>query len=324
MRFRKDLQVAANEALVTVSQDSIFVVPVYYFKPRCYGKLSPSFDQKGPYRGGLTSERRSLLKHRNPRPLVFQSSLCTGAQRSATRRVTVFCLSGHAGIGEIGVPSTPVPDPLPEERKRTVAVFWDLDNKPPKAVRPYDAARRLRDLASEFGLVVDMVAYANRHAFIYVPQWIREERQERKRLDVLERKGLVVAEEPYRCKFCGRMCKTNIALKKHFKQLHERERNKRLTHLNHLKGRKRKKLKEKLADKEHRYNQVAQQILVPKVGYGLATELKKAGVYVRTVEDRPQAADEALMKHIALYIHRCVIHALQSGHLSWLVSSWSH
>jgi hypothetical protein len=43
---------------------------------------------------------------------------------------------------------------------------------------------------------------------------------------------------------------------------------------------------------------------VPKKGYGLAPELKRAGVYVRTVEDRPQAADEALMKHMTVYINR--------------------
>jgi hypothetical protein len=191
-----------------------------------------------------------------------------------------------------------------EDRQRSVAVFWDLDNKPPKAVAPYKAALRLRGLASEFGLVVDMVAYANRHAFIYVPQWIREERQERKKLDELERKGLVKAEQPYRCNFCGRTCKTHLALKKHFKQLHERERNKRLNHLNHLKGNKRLKYKEKLAEKEDRYKEVARNILVPKVGYGLAAELRRAGVYVRTVEDKPQAADEALMKHMSLYIER--------------------
>jgi hypothetical protein len=199
-------------------------------------------------------------------------------------------------------------DVLQEEersrRRRSVAVFWDLDNKPPKAVRPYDAALRLRDTAAEFGNVVDMVAYANRHAFIYLPQWVREERQEKKKLDVLESKGLVKPLEPYVCNYCGRKCKTQLALKKHFKQLHERERNKRMTHLSHLKGKRRIKYKEKLADKEERYNDVARGILVPKVGYGLAGDLKRAGVFVKTVEDRPQAADEALIKHMTHYIHR--------------------
>lgn len=191
-----------------------------------------------------------------------------------------------------------------EEEKRTVGVFWDLDNKPPNGVAPYKAAIRLRDLASEFGLVVDMVAYANHHAFTYVPQWIRDERQERKRLSVMEEQGVLKPEEPYRCQYCGRRCETYLKLKKHFKQLHERERNKRVSHLNHLKGGKRQRYKEKLAVKEEKYQAIATELLVPKKGYGLAPELKRAGVYVRTVEDRPQAADEALMKHMTVYINR--------------------
>lgn len=191
-----------------------------------------------------------------------------------------------------------------EEKRRTVGVFWDLDNKPPKGVPPYKAAISLRDLASEFGLVVDMVAYANHHAFTYVPQWIRDERQERKRLNILEEQGALKPEEPYRCQYCGRKCQTYLKLKKHFKQLHERERNKRVSHLKHLKGRKKQRYKEKLADKEEKYQAIASQLIVPRKGYGLAPELKRAGVYVRTVEDRPQAADEALMKHMSVYINR--------------------
>ncbi|KAL2632369.1 hypothetical protein R1flu_017055 [Riccia fluitans] len=112
-------------------------------------------------------------------------------------------------------------------RARTVAVFWDLDNKPPNSVPPYDAALRLKKLGSEFGEVVDMVAYANKNAFTHVPARVREERQDRKLLDQLERRGLVKVEQPYVCSMCGRKCKTNYALKKHFKQLHERERQKR-------------------------------------------------------------------------------------------------
>jgi hypothetical protein len=191
-----------------------------------------------------------------------------------------------------------------EEERRTVGVFWDLDNKPPKGVAPYKAAISLRDLASEFGLVVDMVAYANHHAFTYVPQWIRDERQERKRLNILEEQGALKPEEPYRCQYCGRKCQTYLKLKKHFKQLHERERNKRVSHLNHLKGKKKQRYKEKLAEKEEKYQAIASQLVVPRHGYGLAPELKRAGVYVRTVEDRPQAADEALMKHMTVYINR--------------------
>lgn len=74
---------------------------------------------------------------------------------------------------------------------RKVAVFWDLDNKPPKQVRPYDAAMRLIDMAAGFGEVVDVAAYANRYAFSYLPYWVKEQRRERKELDKLETAGVI-------------------------------------------------------------------------------------------------------------------------------------
>ncbi|KAL2620639.1 hypothetical protein R1flu_000844 [Riccia fluitans] len=149
-----------------------------------------------------------------------------------------------------------------------------------------------------------MVAYASKNAFTHVPARVREERQDRKLLDQLERRGLVKVEQPYVCSMCGRKCKTNYALKKHFKQLHERERQKRVSYLKTLKGKKREKFVEKVTDREMRYVEAARTVIVPKVGYGLATDLKRAGVQVRTVESKPQAADEALIKHMSLYINR--------------------
>lgn len=191
-----------------------------------------------------------------------------------------------------GVPSS---SPAP---KHTISVFWDLDNKPPLSVPPYDAAIRLKDVALAFGRLVDMVAYANRHAFSHLPSWVKEQRRERKALDALEVSGIVVPDEPYVCGYCGRKCKTHVALKKHFKQLHERERNKRMSRLDSLKGKRKVKFKESLAERESRYKEAAKDVILPKVGYGLARELKRAGVWVRTVSDKPQAADEALKKHI--------------------------
>jgi hypothetical protein len=47
-----------------------------------------------------------------------------------------------------------------------------------------------------------------------------------------------------------------------------------------------------------RYRTAAREVLVPKVGYGLASELRRAGVYVRMVSDKSQAADEALKLHM--------------------------
>jgi hypothetical protein len=59
--------------------------------------------------------------------------------------------------------------------------------------------------------------------------------------------------EPYVCGYCGRKCKTNEKLKKHFRDLHERERNKRMNRMNSLKGNKRLKYKLRLTEKEERY-----------------------------------------------------------------------
>lgn len=63
--------------------------------------------------------------------------------------------------------------------------------------------------------------------------------------------------EPYVCGYCGRKCKTNEKLKKHFRELHERERNKRMNRLNSLKGGKRDKLRANLSEKEVRYVELA-------------------------------------------------------------------
>lgn len=178
-----------------------------------------------------------------------------------------------------------------------VVVLWDLDNKPPRGP-PYEAAMALKRVAQRFGHVVDMSAYANRHAFIHLPQWVVEERRERRQLDILERKGLISPSESYVCGVCGRKCKTNLDLKKHFKQLHERERQKKLNRMRSLKGKKRQRYKERFISGNEKYNEAARSLITPKVGYGLASELRRAGVFVKTVEDKPQAADWALKRQM--------------------------
>lgn len=193
-------------------------------------------------------------------------------------------------------------------RQNKVVVLWDLDNKPPRGP-PYEAAMALKKVAEKFGEVVDMSAYANRHAFIHLPQWILEERRERKNLDIMEKKGIVTPSDPYICSVCGRKCKTNLDLKKHFRQLHERERQKKLNRMKSLKGKKRQRFKERFISGNDKYNEAARSLLKPKVGYGLAGELRRAGVYVKTVEDKPQAADWALKKQMQ--------HSMSRG-IDWL------
>ncbi|KAB1220179.1 hypothetical protein CJ030_MR3G017003 [Morella rubra] len=182
-------------------------------------------------------------------------------------------------------------------KQKKVVVLWDLDNKPPRG-SPYQAAVALKQMAERFGDVIDISAYANRHAFIHLPHWVLEERRERKQIDVLERKGLVMPPDPYICGVCGRKCKTNLDLKKHFKQLHERERQKKLSRMRSLKGKKRQRYKERFVSGNHKYNEAARSLITPKVGYGLASELRRAGVFVKTVEDKPQAADWAVKRQM--------------------------
>ncbi|XP_057975039.1 uncharacterized protein LOC131162500 [Malania oleifera] len=190
-------------------------------------------------------------------------------------------------------------------KQNKVVVLWDLDNKPPRGP-PYQAAVALKQVAERFGDVISMSAYANRHAFVHLPSWVREERRERRTMDVLERKGLSMPSEPYVCGVCGRKCRTHLDLKKHFKQLHERERQKKLSRMRSLKGKKRQRFKERFITGNQKYVDAAKALVTPKVGYGLASELRRAGVFVKTVEDKPQAADWALKRQMQHSVSRGV------------------
>nr|CAD1827739.1 unnamed protein product [Ananas comosus var. bracteatus] len=61
---------------------------------------------------------------------------------------------------------------------------------------------------------------------------------------------------------------------------------------------------------DSKYDDAARQLLTPRSGYGLAAELRRAGVAVRTVEDKPQAADAALKRQMQ--------HSMARG-VDWLV-----
>ncbi|KAG6482836.1 hypothetical protein ZIOFF_059475 [Zingiber officinale] len=193
-------------------------------------------------------------------------------------------------------------------RQQTVVVLWDLDNKTPRGP-PYEAALALRRAAELFGRVLEVSAYANHHAFDHLPQWVLDQRRERRHLDVLEHKGLVEPAEPYTCGVCGRKCRTNLDLKKHFRQLHQRERQKKLDRMRSLKGKKRQRYRERFIAGNHKYEEVARSLLAPKTGYGLASELRRAGVFVKTVEDKPQAADWAIKRQMQ--------HSMSRG-IDWL------
>jgi len=71
-----------------------------------------------------------------------------------------------------------------------------------------------------------------------------------------------------------------------------------MSQIESARGSRRVKLVAKYSMKMEKYKKAASAILTPKVGYGLADELKRAGFWVQTVLDKPQAADRALQSHI--------------------------
>ncbi|KAI3522178.1 hypothetical protein L1887_11660 [Cichorium endivia] len=251
-----------------------------------------------------------------PSPLLHQLpfhpfKFTTTALRQCRRSITPSSASDHpsspASMSEIDM--VPTKDGVFTAKPKKVVILWDLDNKPPRGP-PYDAAMALKNIANHFGELVDVSAYANRHAFIHLPHWVVEQRRDQRRLDILERKGVATPSEPYVCGVCGRKCKTNLDLKKHFKQLHTREREKKLNRMKSLKGKKRQRFKERFITGNHKYTEAARTLVTPKIGYGLASELRRAGVFVKTVEDKPQAADWALKRQMQ--------HSMSRG-IDWLV-----
>ncbi|KAK6262970.1 hypothetical protein QUC31_008786 [Theobroma cacao] len=202
------------------------------------------------------------------------------------------------GFDSLNSTSTSTSTLASKTAQNRVAIFWDLDNKPPNSFPPFEAAVKLKTAASSFGVVRSMVAYANHHAFSYVPKVVREQRKERKLLNQLENKGVIKSVEPYFCRVCGRRFYTNEKLINHFKQIHEREHQKRLNQIESARGSRRVKLVAKYSMKMEKYRNAASDVLTPKVGYGLADELKRAGFWIGTVSNKPQAADVALRDHI--------------------------
>ncbi|OWM88402.1 hypothetical protein CDL15_Pgr003814 [Punica granatum] len=228
---------------------------------------------------------------------------------SFPRHGNCFNLNSRIGIADFTRPcyytrgscyssSEPRSASTQKPNRANVAVFWDLDNKPPNSFPPFEAATKLKAASSSFGYVRHMVAYANSHSFSYVPPVVREQRKERKLLDKLENKGVIKPSEPYLCRVCGRKFYTNEKLVNHFRQIHESEHKKRLSQIESARGKRRVNLVAKYAMKMEKYKNAARDILTPRVGCGLADELKRAGFWVQTVSDRPEAADIALRNHM--------------------------
>nr|XP_011463765.1 PREDICTED: uncharacterized protein LOC101312061 [Fragaria vesca subsp. vesca]XP_011463766.1 PREDICTED: uncharacterized protein LOC101312061 [Fragaria vesca subsp. vesca]XP_011463767.1 PREDICTED: uncharacterized protein LOC101312061 [Fragaria vesca subsp. vesca]XP_011463769.1 PREDICTED: uncharacterized protein LOC101312061 [Fragaria vesca subsp. vesca] len=170
--------------------------------------------------------------------------------------------------------------PLNSPSQPSVAIFWDLETRPPKSVSPFEAAGRLKTAASSFGLVRHMIAYAPRHACNSVPQVVGKIRKERNRV--------VIRDEANICRVCGRRFYTKEKLVNHFR-VHESEHMKRLSQIESASGSRRVKLVGKYAMKMEKYRNAVRDVMIPKQGNGLVSELKRAGFWVRSLPDKPRA-----------------------------------
>ncbi|KAK9097360.1 hypothetical protein Sjap_022857 [Stephania japonica] len=251
-------------------------------------------------------KRNANLQHPPPPPTPHPPpppKLTSPHSHSHSRRRLPISASQH----EIEIDMVRNPQGVYTPKAKKVVILWDLDNKPPRGP-PYEAAMSLKHLAHLLGHLVDISAYANRHAFLHLPEWVLQERRHRRRLDSLERSSPPA--DPYLCAVCGRKCRTHADLKKHFKQLHERERQKKLNRMGQLKGKKRQRYKERFVTGNVKFEEAARELIRPKAGYGLAAELRRAGVFVKMVEDKPQAADWAVKRQMQ--------HSISRG-IDWMV-----
>ncbi|EPS58107.1 hypothetical protein M569_16711 [Genlisea aurea] len=170
-----------------------------------------------------------------------------------------------------------------------VAVFWDLNNKPPNSVPPFHAAIRLKKLAQSFGFVKHMIAYANSR-----PQ---------SKAKKLESCRYIEPKEAYSCGVCGRRFRSNDKMIDHFKQIHEREHSKRTKQIESARGSRRVDLVGKYAFKMEKYKNAARDISIPRplLGYASEDEVRRAGFLVRPDDD------SALWRHVRNMMERRMI-----------------
>lgn len=168
-----------------------------------------------------------------------------------------------------------------KSEQSNVAIFWDLDSKPPNSLPVFEAASKLKVATFSFGSVRHMVAYGNKQL-----------------LNRVENKGVIKPSEPHLCRVCGRKFYTNEKLINHFRQIHESEHKKRLSQIESARGTRRVNLVAKYSMKMEKYKNAARYILTPRDGYRLEDGLKRAGFWVQTVSHEPRAANIALTNHM--------------------------
>ncbi|KAK9165790.1 hypothetical protein Scep_000981 [Stephania cephalantha] len=206
-------------------------------------------------------------------PTLLPPKLTSAASPHRHRRRLHPISATHRREIEIEIDMVRNPQGVYSPKPKKVVILWDLDNKPPRGP-PYEAAMSAASAAASTTSSAPPLP------------------------------------DPCICSVCGRKCRTHADLKKHFKQLHERERQKKLDRMRQLKGKKRQRYKERFVTGNVKYEEAARELIRPKTGYGLAGELRRAGVFVKMVEDKPQAADWAVKRQMQ--------HSMSRG-IDWVV-----
>lgn len=211
-----------------------------------------------------------------------------------------------------GIPATAIVKNPTASRYR-VHVFWDLDNKRHEHVHPEDLAENVKDAAAEFGTVQSIMAYGNPKTFQWVPRVEQERRRAQKEMERQEAAAMLQkpkkrgkVDKPYQCEFCGRHCATMVELKKHFKQLHERQRKKEMSHPSSRKKALRK------TKRSERYHEAKMGLFNPRSGVNLGKWLKRSGCEVVPVGRESQAADTALQRDVGQLLRRIASEPLET------------
>ncbi|XP_058727159.1 uncharacterized protein LOC131598593 [Vicia villosa] len=173
---------------------------------------------------------------------------------------------------------------------KKVIILWDLDNKPPRGP-PYAAALSLKTLAERFADDVSISAHTKRHSFFNLPQWNPDQNPN---------PNCIL------CHVCGHECKSISDLKIHFRKIHLYQREKLRKKLGSIKL---SRSKVGFIRRIHTYNEAAGNDVAPRVEFGLGSELRRAGVFVKVVKygEKGNAAD--------LWLKR----EMMSGEIGWLV-----
>lgn len=254
--------------------------------------------------------RRIVNPSHNQQPAAAPSALGTSPPPRLVADSQEKTAAATAAQDQAHHQDEPPPPSKTPYRKTHVAILWDLDHKHPHASIG-DTLKSLRRLAAPHGKKVDVFAAACQST---LDRDVRQRAEARRLSNASDSSSVVQEDEPLRCPICGNKAKTLKALNKHYKMLHDRERDKKLNKLAYFKAKKpsraRKMLLREGEDLWMR-NEAHRVMTRPNpTGHGLMQELKSVGVPASIVPEGPDAAGEALTERLRKLQRRSVVGTL--------------